>query len=67
MEKSSAIVLQPHKVQKANQAQGRNPDKCSLEAVGICKNATDKEDKYQIYKMNNTQFNDDPDNMFKTI
>ena len=42
--------------QKANISQERNPDKHSLEAVGILKQALDKEDKYLIYKIYNSQF-----------
>ena len=44
----------------------RNSDKHSLEAVGIQKQAMDKEDKYLIYKINNSQFNGQPDNIFKS-
>ena len=43
-----------------------NPDKHSLEAVGILRLATDKEDKYLIYKINNLQFNRQPDYLFKS-
>ena len=43
----------------------RNQHKHSLEAVGILKQATDKEDKYLIYKINNSQFNGQPDYIFK--
>ena len=39
--------------EKAKIPQERNPDKHSLEAVGILKQATDKEDKYLLYKINN--------------
>ena len=39
---------------KAKISRKRNPDKHSLEAVGILKQATDKEDKYLIYKINNS-------------
>ena len=39
---------------KAKIARERNPDKHSLEAVGILKQATDKEDKYLIYQINNS-------------
>ena len=39
----------------------RNPDKHSLEAVGILK----QEDKYLIYRINNSQFNRQPDYVFK--
>ena len=37
-----------------------------MEAVGILKQATDKEDKYLIYKINNSQFNGQPDYLFKS-
>ena len=50
--------------EKANVAHGRNPDKHSLEVVGILKQAMDKEDKYLIYKINNSQFNGVPDYIF---
>ena len=48
-----------------NLAQDRNPDKHSLEVVCILKRATDTKDNYQIYKINNSQFNGGPDYMFK--
>ena len=51
---------------KAKISWERNPDKHSLEAVGILKQATDKEDKYLIYKINNSQFNGQPDYIFKS-
>ena len=35
----------------------RNPDKHSLGTGGILKQATDKEDRYLICKINNSQFN----------
>ena len=41
----------------AKVAHERNPDTHSLEAVGILKQTTDKEDKYLIYKINSSQFN----------
>ena len=44
----------------------RNSDKYSLEAVGILKQAMDKEDKYLIYKINNSQFNRHPNYIFKS-
>ena len=47
-------------------AHERNPDKHSLKAVGILKQAIDKEDKYLIYKINNLQFNGQPDYIFKS-
>ena len=40
--------------EKARISWERNPDKHSLEPVGILKQATDKEDKYLIYKINNS-------------
>ena len=52
------------KSEKAKVAHERNSDKHSLEAVGIPKQATDKEDKYLIYKINNLQFNEKPDYIF---
>ena len=52
--------------EKAKISQERNSDKHSLEAVGIIKQATDKEDKYLIYKINNSQFNGQPDYIFKS-
>ena len=51
--------------EKAKIAREKNPDKHSLEAVGILKQATDKEDKYLIYRINNSQFNDQPNYVFK--
>ena len=51
--------------EKAKILQERNPHKHSLEAVGILKQAMDKEDKYLIYKINNSQFNGQPDYIFK--
>ena len=51
---------------KAKIAQERNPDKHSLEAFGILKQGTDKEDKYLIYRINNSQFNGQPDYIFKS-
>ena len=52
--------------EKANVANERNTDKYSLEAVGVLKKATGLEDKYLIYKINNSQFNGEPDYMFKS-
>ena len=40
--------------EKANLACERNPDNHSLEAVGNLKKATDMEDKYLIYEINNS-------------
>ena len=54
------------RLEKAKIAQEKNPDKHSLEAVGILKQATDKEDKYLIYRINNSQFNDQPNYVFKS-
>ena len=50
---------------KANISWEQNPDKHSLEAVGKLKQATDKDDKNLIYKINNLQFNGQPDYEFK--
>ena len=44
----------------------RNPDKHSLEAVGILKQAMDKEDKNLIYQINNSQFIGQTDYIFKS-
>ena len=52
--------------EKAKIAQERNPEKYSLEAVGILKQAMDKEDKYLIYQINNTQFNGQHNYVFKS-
>ena len=52
--------------EKTKVAHERNPDKHSLESVGILKQAVDKEDKYQIYKINNSQFNGQADYIFKS-
>ena len=52
--------------EKANIAQEKNLKKHSLEAVGILKQATDKEDKYLIYQINNTQSNGQPNYVFKS-
>ena len=52
--------------EKTNLTIERNTDKHSLEAVGILKRGTDMEVKYLIYKINNSLFNEDPDNMFKS-
>ena len=40
--------------EKAKIALERNPDKHCLEAVAILKQATDREDKYLIYRINNS-------------
>ena len=52
--------------EKAKLSHERNTDKHSLEVVGIPKQAADKGDKYLVYKINNFQFNDDQENIFKT-
>ena len=52
--------------EKAKISQERSSDKHSLEAVGILKQAMDKEDKYLIHKINNSQFNGQPDYIFKS-
>ena len=52
--------------EKAKLAHERNPDKHSLEAVGILKKATDMEDKYLVYKINTSQFNREPHYIFKS-
>ena len=54
------------KYEKAKISQERNSDKHSLEAAGILKQPMDKEDKYCIYKINNSQFNGQPDYVFKS-
>ena len=45
---------------KAKISQERKSDIHSLQAVGILKQAKDKEDKYLIYSINNLQFNGNP-------
>ena len=52
--------------EKAKVAHERNQDKHCLETVGILKQATDKKDKYLIYKMNNSWFNGKPEYVFKS-
>ena len=52
--------------EKAKIALEKNPDKHSLEAVGVLKQATDKEDKYLIYQINHSQFNGQPNYVFKS-
>ena len=52
--------------EKAKISQERNSDKHFLEAVGILKQATDKKDKNLIYKINNSQFNGNPNYIFKS-
>ena len=49
---------------KAEISWERNPDKHSLEAVGILKPAMNKEDNYLIYQISNSQFNGQPDYIF---
>ena len=53
------------RLEKAKIVWEKNLDKHSLEAVGILKQATDKEDKYLLYVINNSQFNDQPSYVFK--
>ena len=53
-------------LEKAKISWKRNPDKHSLEGVGILKQAMDKEDKYLIYKINYSEFNGQPDYAFKS-
>ena len=43
-----------------------NPDCHSFEAVGILKNSTDKHDPFLIYRINDSNFNDGPDLVFKS-
>ena len=52
--------------EKAKISWERNSDKHYLEAVGILKQVMDKEDKYLIYKINNSPFNGQPDYVFKS-
>ena len=52
--------------EKAKTALEKNPDKNSLEAVGTLKQAMDKEDKYLIYWINNSQFNGQPNYILKS-
>ena len=51
--------------EKSKIAHERNPDKHSLEALHILKQAMDKEGKDLIYKINNSQFNGQPDYVLK--
>ena len=37
-----------------------------MKYIGILKKATDMEDKYLIHKINNSQFNGEPDYVFKS-
>ena len=53
-------------MEKAKITQGKNPDKHSLEAVGVLKQATDKEEKYLIYQINNSKFHGQPNYVFKS-
>ena len=62
MQLSYAIV----RSEKAKIAQEKNLDKHSLEAVGVLKQATDKEDKYLTYRINNSQFNGQLNYVFKS-
>ena len=52
--------------EKAKITWKKNPEKHSLEAVGILKQAMDKENKYLIYQINNTQFNGQPNYIVKS-
>ena len=52
--------------EKAKIAWEKNLDKHSPEAVGVLKQATDKEDKYLIYQINNSQFNGQPNYVFES-
>ena len=52
--------------EKAKITWEKNLDKHSQEAVGVLKQATDKEDKYLIYQINNSQFNGQPNYVFKS-
>ena len=52
--------------EKAKISWERNSEKHRLEAVGILKQAMKKEDKYLIYKINNSQLNGQPDYVFKS-
>ena len=52
--------------EKAKITLERNLEKHSLDTVGILKQAMDKEDKYLIYCINNTQFNGQPNYIFKS-
>ena len=51
---------------KARVAHKRSQDKHCLEAVGILKQDMDKVVKYLIYKINNSQFNGQPNYVFKS-
>ena len=60
-EKSYATLICKHKVREGPDCTWeKNPEKLSLEAVGVLKQATDKEDRYLIYRINNFQFNGQP-------
>ena len=52
--------------EKAKISQERNSDKHPLEAIGILKQAMDKEDNYLVYKISNSQFNGQADYVFKS-
>ena len=60
MDKSHVTLVNSVRSEKTKVAHKRNPDKHSLEAVGILKQAMDKEEKYLIFKINNSQFNGEP-------
>ena len=54
------------RLEKAKIAWEKNPENYSLEAVGILKQTTHKEDKYLIYQINNSQFNGQPNYIFES-
>ena len=60
---SLMLTYSPRKLKSPRE---RNPDKHSLEAVGILKTSYGQGDKYLIYKINNSQFNGQPDYIFKS-
>ena len=66
MENSCATFHANLRCEKENLAHERNPEKYSLEALGILKKGTDMKDKNFIYKINNSHFNCDPDYLFKS-
>ena len=65
-EKSYVTLICKCKVREGQITWEKNLDKHSLEAVGVLKQATDKEDKYLIYQINNSQFNGQPNYVFKS-
>ena len=66
MEDGYVTVLHQLKVWKGKTWLWKEPRQHFLEAIGILKKATDMEDKYLIYKINNSQFNREPDYVFKS-